>query len=159
MNIRLRPISAADLPFLAELYASTRIEELSVVDWDATQKQTFLQSQFDTQHAYYQEHYRTAAFDLIMLNDQPIGRIYLDHWPDEMRVVDIALLPAYRRRGIGSAFLNAICAAAQQQGIAVRLHVEMFNPALQMYTTLGFRAVDTHGVYYLLEWQPEVNYA
>jgi GNAT superfamily N-acetyltransferase len=158
-DISLRPIEEADMPLLSALYASTRVEELRLVDWPEEQKQAFLHSQFAAQHAYYQEHYRTATFDLILLHEQPIGRIYLDRWPSEIRVVDIALFPAYRRRGIGRAFLHAIQAEAQTAGLAVRLHVEMFNPALQLYADLGFRAIDTHGVYYLLEWQPEVIHA
>jgi ribosomal protein S18 acetylase RimI-like enzyme len=158
-GISLRPITEADMPFLAALYDSTRIEELRVVDWPEEQKQAFLYSQFSAQHAYYQENYQTASFDVIMLDQQPIGRIYLDRWPEEIRVVDIALLPAYRRRGIGRAFLQAIQAEAQTAGLAVRLHVEMFNPALQLYSNLGFQMIDTHGVYYLLEWHSQVIHA
>ncbi len=157
--LRVRPITSDDLSFLAELYASTRMEELSVTDWSADQKQAFLVGQFQAQHAYYQEHYSNAAFDLILLDDQPIGRIYIDRWADELRLVDIALLPNYRRRGIGSAFFSAILAEARQAAIAVRLHVEMFNPVLEWYARLGFHPIDTHGVYYLMEWQPEVLHA
>jgi GNAT superfamily N-acetyltransferase len=155
----VRPIAPGDLGFLAELYASTREEGISVTDWSAAQKQSFLLGQFQAQHAYYQEHYRNAAFDLILLDGQPIGRIYLDRWAHELRLVDSALLPNYQRRGIGSAFFAAILAEAQQAAIAVRLHVEMFNPVLTWYARLGFHPIDTHGVYYLMEWQPEVLHA
>ena len=159
MALSIRPITPDDLGFLADLYASTRMAELAVTDWDAAQKQSFLAGQFQAQHAYYQEYYRDAAFDVILLDTTPIGRIYLDRWPDELRVVEIALLPHYQRRGIGSAFVAAIVAEAESASIAVRLHVEVFNPALAWYARLGFQPVDTHGVYYLMEWLPEVMHA
>src|SRR4051812_5914829 len=61
-----RPMTDADLPFLARLYASTRVEELAVVaDWSEAQKATFLQMQFDAQHAHYQQHYAGADFLMI----------------------------------------------------------------------------------------------
>ena len=55
-GLTFRPIADADLPFLARLYASTRMEELAVTDWSDAQKTAFLQSQFDAQHAHYQKH-------------------------------------------------------------------------------------------------------
>jgi ribosomal protein S18 acetylase RimI-like enzyme len=157
--ISVRPITADDLPFLLQLYASTRMEELAVTDWSADQQQAFLTAQFQAQHAHYQQHYPHATFDLILLDGLPIGRIYLAHGAEELRVVDIALLPEYRRRGIGSAFLQAICDQGAQSGLTVRLYVEQFNPALELYARLGFQPIATHGVYYLMERRTEVLHA
>ncbi len=36
---------------------------------------------------------------------------------------------------------------------AVSIHVEHDNPAQRLYQRLGFRHVDTYGVYHLLEWR------
>ncbi len=41
-NIRLRPIVEADREFLYRCYASTRAEELSVLDWSDETKEEFL---------------------------------------------------------------------------------------------------------------------
>jgi ribosomal protein S18 acetylase RimI-like enzyme len=155
LQIELRPIGEADRPFLSRVYASTRQEELLLTDWSDEQKRNFLAMQFDAQHHYYQENYRGAAFQIILYNGQPAGRLYLDHWPKELRLVDIALLPEYRRKGIGSAVLHAILAEGQLLGLPVRIHVEMFNPALHLYARLGFRSIGTHGAYYLMEWSPQ----
>ena len=95
-EIELRPISDTDRPFLAQVYASTRKEELELTDWSEAQKRDFLAMQFDAQHRHYQEHYRGAAFQIILHKGQPVGRLYLDHWPEELRLVDITLLPASR---------------------------------------------------------------
>ena len=68
--------------------------------------------------------------------------------------MDIALLPAYRNAGIGSALLHALMAEAAQAGKPVRIHVEKQNPALRLYTRLGFVPIADRGVYWFLEWSP-----
>ena len=98
--ITLRPVSPADEAFLCEVYSSTRTEELAPVPWDDAQKAAFLRMQFTAQHQYYQEHYPQAAFDVILVAGQPAGRLYVHRGSDEERIVDIAMLPAWRpRRG------------------------------------------------------------
>lgn len=156
-GIGLRPIAANDMGFLCRVYTSTRMEELAVTDWGAVQKEAFLMAQFEAQHAYYQEHYPGAAFLVILREGQPIGRLYLDRWPEELRIVDIALLPTYRGQGIGTAVLEAILSDGQRLALPVRIHVERFNPALRLYTRLGFHQIEDKGVYYLLEKTPDVG--
>ncbi len=151
MSISLRPITLDDEGFLYSVYSSTREDELAQVDWDDAQKQAFLKMQFHAQHTYYMEQYKHASFDVILLDDVPVGRLYLDRRKSEIRIVDIALLTAYRNRGIGSLLLKDILAEGERAGLPVRIHVEHFNPALHLYTRLGFRHIDDHGVYYLME--------
>lgn len=154
MKLRLRPITDKDKSFLASVYASTRQEELAPVPWTDEQKQVFLQFQFEAQHTHYMKYFPDAAFDIILLRNKPIGRLYLDRREDEIRIVDIALLPQYRNRGIGSRLLKPILDEAQAAGIQVRIHVEMNNPAMKLYQRLGFQKVNEEGVYWLMEWQP-----
>ena len=154
MTVTLRPIRPEDEPFLFQVYASTRHEELALVEWDEAQKTAFLQMQFTAQHRYYQEHYSHTAFQVILRDGQPIGRLYVHRGTTEVRIVDIALLPAYRNMGIGSTLLRALMDEAAQAGTPVRIHVEKNNPALRLYTRLGFRAIADRGVYWFLEWAP-----
>jgi ribosomal protein S18 acetylase RimI-like enzyme len=155
--IALRPIVADDLPFLLAVYASTRELELAAVPWDAGQKAAFVRMQFDAQHAYYQEHYAGAAFDVILVGGQPAGRLYVDRQDNEIRIVDIALLPEYRNRGIGTGLLRELQSEAAAAGKPLRIHVERFNPALALYERLGFRQIDDRGVYLFLEWRDADN--
>jgi len=153
-SLALRPITTTDRDRLYRIYASTRAEELAVTDWNDSQKATFLQMQFDAQHRYYMENYRDARFQMIEWDRAPVGRLYLVRWPDEIRIIDIALLPEYRGRGLGSQLLRNIQADAQQAGLPVTIHVERFNPALSLYQRLGFHMVEDKGVYLLLKWTP-----
>jgi len=150
-QLRLRPIADADLPFLFRLYASTREEELAGVDWPAEQKEAFVRQQFEAQHAWYQENYAGSSFDVVEVDGEPAGRLYVARWENEVRIVDISLLPAHRGRGLGGALLAQLLAEADAQGKPVSVHVERFNPALRLYERLGFRFREDKGVYLLLE--------
>jgi ribosomal protein S18 acetylase RimI-like enzyme len=147
-----RRMADADLPFLGRLYASTRMEELSVVDWSDAQKAAFLASQFDAQHAHYQNYYQASDFFVIERAGEPIGRLYLARWASEHRIVDIALLPAHRGAGFGTALLSDLIDEAAAAGKAVTIHVEKFNPALTLYRRLGFVVAGEQGAYDLMRW-------
>ncbi|HYF65320.1 MAG TPA: GNAT family N-acetyltransferase [Herpetosiphonaceae bacterium] len=146
----LRPISPADAAFLTQVYGSTREEELAQVEWQPGQKQAFIEMQFAAQHAHYQQHYRDAMFAIIEHGGEAAGRLYLARWAGEYRIVDIALLPQFRGKGLGSIILNAIINEAAAHGLPVSIHVERFNPALRLYERLGFKFVSEYGVYYLM---------
>ena len=152
-KITLRPITDEDQPFLRRLYSSTRQDEMALVDWTEEQKREFLTMQFMAQHKFYLEQFRRARFDLMLLGDEPIGRLYVDRRRDELRIIDIALLPQYRSQGIGSYFMKQLLAEAAAKNLPVRIHVEHYNPAMRLYRRLGFQQIDENGVYYLMEWR------
>lgn len=150
----LRPATDEDLPFLRRVYAGTRAMELAQVPWTDEQKEAFLTFQFDAQHKYYREQFPDAAYDLIVVDGEPVGRLYVDRRDDEIRLIDIALLPERRRAGIGRKLLEDLQREAAAAGHPLRIHVEMNNPALSLYRRLGFRELEEQGVYYLMEWAP-----
>jgi ribosomal protein S18 acetylase RimI-like enzyme len=145
----------ADLPFLERVYGSTREAELAQTDWSDEQKTQFITFQFQAQHRHYTAHYHGALFYVIEREGRPIGRLYL-HWrSDELRIVDIALLPEARGAGIGRALLEALMAQAAATGKGVSIHVEQMNQAMRLYERLGFRRIGEHGIYHLMQWRPD----
>lgn len=150
-DLTFRSIQPDDAAFLREVYASTRAEELALVNWSDAEKSAFLQMQFDSQHKYYQQQYPAANFLIILLDARPIGRLYLARLTDEFRIIDIALLPPHRRVGIGTHLLKNILSEASAAGNPVRLHVERFNPALRLYQRLGFAVVEEGPIHLLME--------
>jgi ribosomal protein S18 acetylase RimI-like enzyme len=150
----LRTPSTSDRDFLLRVYASTREEELRVVDWSDEQKAAFVQQQFEAQDAYYREHYDSATFDVIEDDGTPVGRLYVARWEDEIRIIDIALLPEHRGRGIGTALLRDLLDEGARTRKRVSIHVERNNPALRLYERLGFEPTEDRGVYLLLEATP-----
>jgi ribosomal protein S18 acetylase RimI-like enzyme len=152
LPIALRPLEATDLPFLGRLYATTRDREMAVVPWTENQKAQFLQQQFEAQHRHYQEHFADAQFAVICRDGRPIGRWYVLQDPDEIRLLDLALLPEFRGLGLGTQLMRELLKDAAASGRPVRLHVEACNPAFHFYQRLGFRPVANRGVYQLMEW-------
>ena len=153
-RVTRRPMTAEDTEFLYRLYAGTREEELRQVGWSDEQKNTFLRFQFDAQHRYYQEQFPGASFDVVVEGEVRIGRLYVDRREDEIRLIDIALLPEHRGKGIGGSLMRQTLDEARMAGKPVRIHVEHHNPARRLYDRLGFRRVEEQGVYDLLEWRP-----
>jgi GNAT superfamily N-acetyltransferase len=151
----LRPARPEDREHLLAVYASTRADELAPVPWTEEQKSAFVKMQFDAQDAHYREHYEGATYEVIEVDGVPAGRLYLHRKPKEIRLVDIALLPAFRGKGIGTRLLAEIIAEAKGRGVPVTIHVEMFNPARRLYERLGFTPVEEHGVHVLMERRPE----
>src|SRR2546422_10205773 len=119
-SISCRPITVDDQAFLYRVYASTRAEELAPLPWDEGEKEAFLRMQFHAQHTYYQEQFPDASFSIILRDGAPIGRLYVHRRPEEIGIVDIALLPEQRKSGIGSAIMKDIIAEAAQAGKPVR---------------------------------------
>ena len=152
LGLVLRPETADDQPFLAVLYASTRMEELAQTGWSEDAKQVFLAQQFAAQHAHYMRHYPGAEWLVVKHDGSAIGRLYFVHWARECRIIDIAFLPQARGKGFGSA---ALCDLIDQAGDKmVSIHVERMNPALALYRRLGFEFAEDKGVYLLLERRP-----
>lgn len=147
-------MAVPDAEFLFAVYASTRTEELAQVGWTDTQRESFLRMQFDAQRRCYEGDYPGAEFQIILVDGQPAGRLYVQRLEQEIRIMDLALLPEFRGRGIGTGLLRGILAEGSQIGQRVSIHVEIFNPARRLYERLGFRQVATHGVYLLLERAP-----
>lgn len=151
--ISLRPVAPDDEQFLRMLYGTIRQPELALVDWDDAQKDAFVHMQFDAQSRYYEETYVSTSFEVVVVDGEPAGRLYVARWPEEIRIVDIALLPEYRNKGIGSSLLRELLGEGEASGKPVTIHVERFNPALNLYARLGFVLAEDKGVYLLLAHQ------
>jgi ribosomal protein S18 acetylase RimI-like enzyme len=117
-------------------------------------KDAFVRQQFTAQHAWYQEHYVGAEFQVILVDGLRAGRLYLHRRPAEIRLVDITFLPEFRSGGLGSSILRDLLAESEAAGKPLTIHVEIYNPAMQLYERLGFRPIEERGPYRLMEWRP-----
>jgi len=153
-RLQCRPIAAGDETFLRAVYAATREQEIAQTGWDAATAQAFLRQQFDAQHAHYLRHNPEADFDLVLHDGAAVGRLYVRRDADRVHVIDIAILPQFRNRGIGSALLGALIREAQHGGKRVTIHVELDNRAFSLYRRLGFEEVSVGGFHRLMQWVP-----
>ncbi|MEA2602910.1 MAG: hypothetical protein QOF89_3902 [Acidobacteriota bacterium] len=141
--------------FLLRIYRSTREEELAMVlDWTEEMKAAFVRQQFEAQHAWYQDHYEGATFDVILVDGVPAGRLYVHRREREIRLVDITFLPEFRGGGLGTSILRDLMAEGEASNRPLTIHVEVYNPAMRLYERLGFRPIEERGPYLLMEWRP-----
>jgi len=151
-SVLLRDEVAADGPFLFELYASTRKEELDSWGWPPEMRKPFLELQFRAQQSY-RAAFPRAEFRVLELNRQPIGRIVVDRGQDEIRLVDLALLPKFRNHGIGTALLRALSTEAAAAKKPLRLNVLKGNRAANLYLRLGFSKARETATHDEMEWR------
>jgi ribosomal protein S18 acetylase RimI-like enzyme len=154
-TVALRPANPGDGELLFCVYASTREEELAPVPWPEEAKEALLRQQFDAQDAWWRTQYAGATFEVVVVDGQDAGRLYLWEGAREVRIVDVALLPRARRGGVGTRLLRDVQERAAAAGKAVTIHVERMNPALALYERLGFRLVEDKGVYLFLSWSSD----
>ncbi|MBV6849103.1 GNAT family N-acetyltransferase [Xanthomonas campestris pv. heliotropii] len=151
--IALREEQDADLPWLQDLYASTRREELAPVPWPEATKRAFLQQQFALQRAHYRQQFADADFLIVQTKALAIGRLYLHRGAAHHTLVDISLLPDWHGKGIGTQLIAHAQACARDAGCALSLHVLHANPAAQrLYARLGFVAGDSTQTHLQMHW-------
>ena len=162
-GIELRPTEPADREFLLAVYHSTRADELALLPWTDADKVAFVTSQFEAQDANYRQVNPDAQFLVVLADGDRIGRLYLNEMDDELRVIDIALLPEHRGLGIGTALVTWIIANADRERQSVTLHVEPWNPAKRLYERLGFASEGPRGIYEFMRrpvaCRPQLNTA
>jgi ribosomal protein S18 acetylase RimI-like enzyme len=152
-DISLRPSHPDDQPFLAAVYASTRTDELAAVPWTEEQKAAFLAQQFHAQDVAYRENYPDGSFSIVEVDGVPVGRLIVTRLEgDELRIVDVALLPEHRNAGTGTRLIQDVLATAAVDDLMVSLHVEVWNPAVRLYERLSFRRASANDVHMRMEW-------
>ncbi|QIA08487.1 GNAT family N-acetyltransferase [Draconibacterium halophilum] len=157
MNLKFRKIKESDISFLKRVYRSTRETELDTTGWDEEQKNKFIDFQFNAQDSHYKNAYVGAEFLIIQKNKLDIGRLYLWRTEHQIRIMDIAILPEYRGKGVGTIILNQLIEESEKSLKKLNIHVEYYNPAMRLYERLGFRKTDDTGVYYFMERSAQIK--
>jgi GNAT superfamily N-acetyltransferase len=150
-TISLRAVEENDLAFLLQLFASTR-PDLDVLD--SATRDMLLRMQYDAQRAHYLSQFPQLEASIVLVEGQPAGRLYVACTACEIRLLDISLLPEYRRQRVGGRLLAWMQEDARQLGVPLRLHVLQGNPAQGLYERHGFLASPSEGLHRPMEWLP-----
>lgn len=153
-EISMRPArTGEDDDFARTVYASTRRPELTALGWSAPEQDAFIRMQFDAQTCQYQAAFPHASHRIICVDGEPAGRLIVHRSDDEIRIVDIALLPEFRRRGVGSELVGRLLTEADATALPVRLHVLAASEARRFWERAGFatQQADDDGVYLSME--------
>jgi GNAT superfamily N-acetyltransferase len=156
-QLNLRPVTKEDEPFLVALYGSTRAEELGQVEWEEGQKEIFVRWQFDLQRREYDARFPDAKYEMILIDGEPAGRLWTGRDEEQIRLLDIALLPQFQRRGAGTILLGELIAEAGRAQKPLRHMVFVLNnDAHRFYERLGFVVIEDMGAYKHMEWRAPV---
>lgn len=140
--------------FLLEVYAATRRSEVACWGWPPAEQDAFLDMQFHVQQRSFQLQYPDADHQLILLGSVRVGRLLVVRSGQEILLADIALLPAFRNAGIGTALIRRLQAEALASDRTVLLRVLRGNPARGLYERLGFQVIGENGTHHSMEWRP-----
>lgn len=156
-EIRLRRVMAADDEFLRRLYASTRTDELARTGWDDGAIEQFLTMQWRAQTGDYVSRFPGSRHDIIRRGDHDIGRLWVDRPGDRIHLLDLAVLPEHRRRGVGTEVLCSL----QREAVAcekplVHSVLRDNRDALRLYRRLGFVVVNDEALHHLMRWDPPI---
>ena len=152
--VTLRAATSSDHDFLLAVFASARSDELAALGWDPVQTRAFIQMQYQAQQQNYSAHYPTAENNIIVLAEQPIGRMLVDRTKETIRLLDIAILAEYRNKGIGSSLIRDLLDEATAAQKPLRLSVYKFNPALRLYERMGFLRDGEEALYIHMQYLP-----
>lgn len=157
-RLTLRPVTSDDEELLLSVYKSTRADELAQVEWGDEQKHQFLKSQFDLQRREYDARFPDAEYDVILIDDCPAGRIWIERDNAEIRLLDIALLPQFQNRGAGTLLVRRLIDESKRAGKALRHMVFVLNQdAQRFYERLGFVVIEDVGAYKHMEWRTGIT--
>ncbi len=152
-GLTFRPIEDDDKRLLARLYASTRKQELAATTkLNELQQAGLLLLEFRAQQAHFDEHYPQADRLVIIGGGYEIGRLYLARWPTRHGIIDLTLLPEFRRHGAGGVILRDLMDEAAACGKDLAVLVEKFDPAMRLYRRLGFVTEQDKGAHDLMRW-------
>ena len=136
--ITLRAATSEDAAFLRALYRAARADEVSAWGWGAAEAEAFLDMQGEIEQRSRSLQIPRAEHRVVLLEGRPVGRLLVDRRPEETEVVDIALLPEARGRGLGAALLGDLLRECDAGGPRVVLTVRRGNRAEDLYRRLGF---------------------
>ena len=155
--VHLRPVSAADEPFLYELSADRRAPELRALGWGPGEQRTFVDMQFRAQQSAYAAEYPEADHWIASVGGDPVGRLLVDRRGAQHELVDLVVLSRFRALGIGTALVEEVLADAGAAGCVVRLTAVAHDQRLiRWYERLGFVPLQGRGPHVDMEARPRV---
>lgn len=150
-GLHCRPACAADQAFLREAFAQTRGQDLPSAlaqqGADPALLASLLAMQFDAQRQHFARQHPGSMPWVIERHDQAVGQMWLHGGAEGLRLLDIAVLPAHRRQGVGAQCLQYLLRIADHHAWPVHLHVAMDNPVRHWYARLGFVLTDASGLH------------
>ncbi|GAB6843605.1 ribosomal protein S18 acetylase RimI-like enzyme [Methylorubrum rhodinum] len=148
-----RPEGEEDAPFLFALHAADHGATFSMLP--PPLRDLLLRQTFDGKRLTYRVRYPDARWEILEADGAPIGRIVTDRGARGLTLIDIALLPERRGRGLGARLIAETMDEARAAGLPLHLTVAADNPgARRLYERLGFVPGQATELHTELVWTP-----
>jgi len=133
--------------FAYRLFAHDKLAQFAAAG--LPQSEALVEMQWRGRNLTYATQYPGAEDCIVSLEDgTPVGRYLLQKTQQFWRIVDLAILPEFRGRGIGTRLLEQLARQAATEGLAFTLRVEKDNPAIRLYVRLGFQVIGEDQISY-----------
>lgn len=152
-TLHLRPAGEADEAFLADLYRATRADLLAL-PLEPALIDDLVAMQHKMQVAGYRHSHPDASYQVLELDGVAVGRVVTAPVAGAMRLVDIAVAPPSRGKGVAREVVRRLQARAARTGLDLTLAVRKDNPAAcRLYAQLGFVAEGEDELGLALRWR------
>jgi ribosomal protein S18 acetylase RimI-like enzyme len=106
------------------------------------------------QQAHYRRHYPIDRLRIIQQDGRDVGMLYVEERAEEIFLASLEVLPAFQRRGIGSAVICELIETAARLGKPVALQVLKNNIlARNLYQRLGFGVTGDNDTHYIMAYE------
>jgi ribosomal protein S18 acetylase RimI-like enzyme len=130
-TVRTRPATAADAEFLWALHRECMHPYVERIwGWDDARQRRHFRGLLDVSECH-----------VVMLAGLAVGSRLVQRCPERIFLASIEILPAFQGQGIGTRLLTELREEASRAELPLELHVLKLNPALRLYTRLGFRRI------------------
>ncbi|CAN5376720.1 GNAT family N-acetyltransferase [soil metagenome] len=151
-RLALRPETAADESFRLALFRVSRGP-----GWDSLPPRVLdmiMAQQFHVQTQGYRAAHPKARLRIITLDDAPVGRLADDRMADAIHLIDIAITPPWRGRGVGTTVIRDLMNEAAAAALPLVLQTARDNlAAQQLYERLGFVTTSASATHLSMAWQ------
>ena len=151
-SISLSQVEPSHTEFLLKLFTECRPDLDSIMNVSREQKESIIYQQFALEHHQLIQMYPEAELNIVMIDKEPVGRVYINYGVAKDRILQIGLLKKYRGFGIGRKIVAMVIDKAFNKRKTVSLQVAWFNQgAYGFYEKLGFKVIENNGVFYEME--------
>jgi ribosomal protein S18 acetylase RimI-like enzyme len=154
MDIQLKKSDTSDLDFFFQVFREIKILELKAENWPERLKIQIVSMQYDVYEQAMKNAYPQADNFVILVDSVKAGRLQIDTNDSDINIINISLLPAFQKQGIGSKILDSIIREAKQKKKTVYLKVDKTNPAVELYRRFNFRILDQDDMKYFMSCEP-----
>lgn len=155
LSISLVPVQSRHDEFLLQVFKESRIDLAYINGISEEQKSMIILQQYKIEQEQLKQMYPNAKFNIVMMNEKTVGRLYIHNGEISDRILQIGLLEEYRGMGIGKMLVKLVIEDAMKRGKNVQLQVAWFNEAAyRFYEKLGFKIIENNGVAYEMQYMP-----